>query len=369
MTVKLENVSKHVGAERYIDDISIELSADALNVLIGPTLSGKTTLMRLLAGLDRPTAGRVYEDGRDVTGVPVRRRDVAMVYQQFINYPNFTVYDNIASPLNRKGLPRAEVDVRVRSTAEMMRISDLLNRLPGELSGGQQQRTAIARALVKDSKLLLMDEPLVNLDYKLREGLRTEMQEVFHRARTVVVYATTEPLEALMLGGWAAVLHEGRLLQFGPTHDVYHQPTSITSAQNFSDPPMNIINGRIADGICTLVGDIRFPAVAHMADLAGEFRFGVRANHLSIVPGPSGEVIVPATVQLAEVNGSETFVHASYNGSSCVVQAEGVHSLDIGEGVSIYLHPLDLFVFDARGTLVAAPSQAEVAIRRRRYHG
>lgn len=370
MAIRLENVTKRVGADTFIDGISIELAADALNVLIGPTLSGKTSLIRLLAGLDRPTSGRVFVDDQDVTGVSVRQRDVAVVYQQFINYPNFSVFDNIASPLKMKGLPAPEIDAKVRKTAEMMRISDLLDRLPAELSGGQQQRTAIARALVKDAKLLLMDEPLVNLDYKLREGLRTEMQEVFRRAQTVVVYATTEPLEALMLGGRAAVLHEGRLLQFGATAEVYHRPISITSAQNFSDPPMNVINGRIAGGSCVLAGDIRFSVPVHMGGLEdGDFRFGVRANHISVSRLTDADVVIPAVVQLAEVSGSETFVHAAHNGTTCVVQEEGVHPLRIGEKVDVFLDPDRLFVFDAGEALVAAPSRTGARPRRGRRHG
>ncbi len=357
MTIRLENVSKRAGAETHIDGVTIELAADAMNVLIGPTLSGKTSLMRLMAGLDQPNSGRIYVDDKDVTGFPVRKRDVAMVYQQFINYPNFNIFENIASPLRRAGMGRVEVDRKVRAAAEMMRIDDLLDRLPSELSGGQQQRTAIARALVKEAKLLLMDEPLVNLDYKLREGLRSEMRAVFEEARTVVVYATTEPLEALMLGGRTAVLHEGRLLQFGPTAEVYHRPNSITCAQNFSDPPMNVIPGRIENGTGVMSGDIHFRPASHMAGLAdGEYRFGVRANHLAVQRMSERAVAVPGIVELAEVSGSETFIHVTHGETSCVVQEDGVHSMRIDEAVEIYVDPGNLFVFGPDEGLVAAPN-------------
>ncbi len=370
MTVRLENVTRRVGAETLIDDVSLELTSEALNVLIGPTLAGKTSLIRLLAGLDRPTSGRVYADGVEVTGVSVRRRDVAVVYQQFINYPNFTVYENIASPLRMARLPAREIDAKVRSTAEMMRISDLLDRLPAELSGGQQQRTAIARALAKEARLLLMDEPLVNLDYKLREGLRGEIQDLFRRSDTVVVYATTEPLEALMLGGRVAVLHQGRLLQFGPTAEVFHRPASLVSAQNFSDPPMNVIAGRIVAGSCVLASDIRFPAAPHMAKAGdGEFQFGVRANHLSIDRLSTDDAVMPAVVQLAEVSGSETFLHVAHNGTTCVVQEGGVRPLRIGEKVDVFVDPGRLFVFDAAGTLVAAPPRDASEQKQERRHG
>ena len=160
MGLKLENVTTTVGGETHIDNISLELSPGTLHVLIGPTLAGKTSLMRLMAGLDKPSTGRVLVDGEDVTGVSVRLRSVAMVYQQFINYPSFTVYDNIASSLRLTRLSNHEIDLKVREAAITMRIDPLLDRRPAELSGGQQQRTAIARALVKDARLLLCDEPL-----------------------------------------------------------------------------------------------------------------------------------------------------------------------------------------------------------------
>ena len=172
MTFVLESISLSVGQETVIDDVSLTLDQGSMNVLLGPTLSGKTTLMRLMAGLDHPMSGRVIEGGVDVTNVPVRRRSVAMVYQQFVNYPSLTVYENVASPLRVAGVGRAEIDGRVNEAARLLRLDNLLQRLPAQLSGGQQQRTAIARALVKRAKLVLLDEPLANLDYKLRaQGL------------------------------------------------------------------------------------------------------------------------------------------------------------------------------------------------------
>ena len=189
----------------------------AVNVLLGATLAGKTTLLRLMAGLDRPGGGRILEDGRDVTGVSVRKRDVAMVYQQFINYPSLTVFENIASPLRNPAAGGGDPQ-RVAAMAEHPAPRrPFLARLPAQLSGGQQQRTALARALIKGAGLLLLDEPLSNLDYKLREELRGELAALFAGGRTTVVYATAEPQEALQLGGHTAVLHEGRLLQQGPT--------------------------------------------------------------------------------------------------------------------------------------------------------
>ena len=194
--------------------------------------------MRIMAGLDRPTEGRVLADGVDVTGVPVRQRNVAMVYQQFINYPSMTVFDNIASPLKLRG--ESGIAEKVMAMAARLHIDHLVKRHPSELSGGQQQRVALARALAKNAPLILLDEPLVNLDYKLREELRDELSALFAEGRSTVIYATTEPGEALLLGGYTAVLDEGRLLQYGPTAQVFHRPSSIRVARAFSDPPMNL---------------------------------------------------------------------------------------------------------------------------------
>jgi len=357
MTLVLESVGKAVAGETHLADISMVLHPGSLNILLGPTLAGKTSLMRLMAGLDRPSSGRLLLDGRDVTGVTVRKRSVAMVYQQFINYPSFTVYDNIASPLRRAGLAGAELDRKVRLAAEALRIEALLERLPAELSGGQQQRTALARALVKEAELLLLDEPLVNLDYKLREELRGELQEIFRRGRSIAVYATTEPLEALMLGGNTLVLDQGRSLQQGPTLQVYHRPASERVSQVFSDPPMNMIDGEAGEGGLVLGGTIRVPLGGHLSGLApGRYRFGVRANHLFVARRGAPDLMVGATVELAEINGSETFIHVSHSGVSWVVQEEGVHRFGLGQPIEVFVDPRHLFVFDSAGALVAAPS-------------
>lgn len=193
MSVSLANVTRIVGGVPHVRDVSLDLERGTLNVLLGPTLSGKTSLMRLLAGLDAPTKGRVLVDGRDVTGAHVRSRSVAMVYQQFINYPTLTVFENIASPLRVQRRRKKEIEERVRDAAKLLKLEPYLDRSPLELSGGQQQRTAIARALVKDAELVLLDEPLANLDYKLREELREELPRVFESSGAVFVYATTEP--------------------------------------------------------------------------------------------------------------------------------------------------------------------------------
>ena len=201
MSIEFRNVSKKVLEEIHIYPTTLCLEAGVFNILLGPTLSGKTSIMRLMAGLDKPGAGRVYFNDQDVTGIQVQKRNVAMVYQQFINFPNFSVFDNIASPLRVKNLSHHEIKQKVAKVAELLKLTPFLHRRPMELSGGQQQRTALARALVKEAELVLLDEPLVNLDYKLREELREELPRLFSETGSTVVYATTEPMEALLLGG------------------------------------------------------------------------------------------------------------------------------------------------------------------------
>ena len=359
MRLQVEKVTKQVGAETHLYNIDITFEP-GLTVLMGQTLSGKTSLLRLMAGLDRPTRGRILVDGHDVTNVSVQKRNIAMVYQQFINYPSMTVYNNIASPLKLAGLNKKEIERRVREVAEMLHIEPLLERLPSELSGGQQQRTAIARALVKEADLLFFDEPLVNLDYKLREELRTEMREIFKRRKAIVVYATTEPVEALLLGGNAVVLDAGRVMQQGPTIEVYHAPASARVGEVFSDPPMNMIDGAIEGNEARLGDGVRVPLTRHLAGLAsGHYRFGVRANHLSLAPSSADDVEIAAVTELAEVSGSETFIHIALNGVSWVVQEEGVHSLGLDKEIRVFVDPQFFFVFDGAGHLVAAPTMKE----------
>jgi len=358
MSLALENVTKKVGRETHLYNISLEFETGSRNVLLGRTLAGKTSLLRLMAGLDRPTTGRLLINGEDVTGKFVRKRSIAMVYQQFINYPSLTVYKNIASPLKIAGVKKAEIDRRVHKTAEMLHIEDMLDRLPAELSGGQQQRVAIARALIGDAELLLLDEPLVNLDYKLREELRIELHDIFEEREAIVVYTTTEPTEALMLGGNIAVIDEGRILQTGPTPEVYHNPATTKVAEVFSDPPINFIKGAIQDGVVRMGRGIEMPLEDYMKSLSdGKYLFGVRSNQLFLSRNDKEDEKITARVELAEINGSETFIHADYDGFRLVVQENGIRPVRIGAEITIYVSPSSFFVYDEAEALVASPSR------------
>ncbi|ANN77531.1 ABC transporter ATP-binding protein [Bordetella flabilis] len=351
MQLTLEGIQLQVGSQVHLHPMSLAPAPGSMTVLLGATQAGKTSLMRIMAGLDRPTQGAVRVDGADVTRVPVRQRNVAMVYQQFINYPSMTVFDNIASPLRLRGA--GQVPERVKAMAARLHIDHLLDRYPAELSGGQQQRVALARALVKDAPLVLLDEPLVNLDYKLREELREELSGLFSEGRSTVVYATTEPGEALLLGGYTAVLDAGELLQYGPTAEVFHRPASLRVARAFSDPPMNLFPARRAGSGFALEGGLDVPR-----DLPGRegevMTAGLRAGALRLDERP-GCVALAGEVKLAELSGSDTFVHASTAAGDVVAQLTGVHRFGLRERIRLYFDPAQTYAFDADGALLAAP--------------
>ncbi|WP_417247122.1 ABC transporter ATP-binding protein [Celeribacter sp.] len=362
MTLELQGVSKTVEGQTHIAPTDLTLEKGTMNVLLGPTLSGKTSLMRLMAGLDQPSSGRIIWDGQDVTGMRVQDRRVAMVYQQFINYPSMSVYNNIASPLRLMGVSRAEIDRRVRESAEMMKLTPMLERKPLELSGGQQQRCALARALVKNAGLVLLDEPLANLDYKLREELRIEIPKIFEASGAIFVYATTEPEEALLLGGNTATLWEGRVTQFGPTPSVYRQPVDATTARVFSDPPMNFL--QIAKtGEQLMFGDGQSTkATGKLADLPdGRYMAGFRPNHLEILQHSETALKFTTRLHVTELTGSETFVHLDHHGARWVGLIHGVHDLDIGGALDVWLDPRHVYVFDEDGRLVAPAAYAMAA--------
>ncbi|WP_299777258.1 ABC transporter ATP-binding protein [uncultured Roseobacter sp.] len=362
MTLILEGVSKTVGGETHIYPTDIALEKGTMNVLLGPTLSGKTSLMRLMAGLDVPATGRVIWNGEDVTGMRVQDRKVAMVYQQFINYPSMTVYDNIASPMRLLGQSRKEIDARVRETAELMQLTPMLDRKPLELSGGQQQRCALARALVKNAGLVLLDEPLANLDYKLREELRAEIPKIFEESGSIFVYATTEPEEALLLGGNTAALWEGKVTQFGPTPSVYRRPVNATTARVFSDPPMNFLRITKKSGKLSFGDGQNVDVTAGTMDLPdGDYTAGFRPNHLELSPHVAGVMSFKTRLTVTEITGSETFVHLDHHGERWVGLVHGVQVLQPGQELEVYLDPAHVYIFGQNGDLVAAAPYAEAA--------
>jgi glycerol transport system ATP-binding protein len=341
VVLELERVSVVSVGQTHLYGVDLRLTPGAINVLLGPTQAGKTTLMRVMAGLDRPSSGRVLVDGKDVTGVGVRQRNLAMVYQQFINYPAMTVFDNIASPLKLQKTDSAHIAQRVNEVAEKLHIEHLLQRRPGELSGGQQQRCALARALVKRSSL--------------REELRAELATLFADGKTTVVYATTEPLEALLLGGYTAVVDKGRVLQYGPTLDVYTAPASVDVAAVFNDPPMNMLTSDVSeDGTAHLPIGIEVRLDRRLTN-AGTCRIGVRPANLRLAPRNAHSLAVPCRLELAELSGSETYLHLHTRdgGIDLVAQLQGVHQIELGTSLDVFIDPDELFVFGPDAKLVS----------------
>ena len=358
MSLVLEEISKLQGTETHIYPVSLTLEKGSMNVLLGPTLAGKTSLMRLMAGLDAPSTGRVLWNGSDVTGMRIQDREVAMVYQQFINYPSMTVYENIASPLRIRGLSKSELDKRVKAAADLVKLDSVqLNKKPLELSGGQQQRCALARALVKEAGLVLLDEPLANLDYKLREELRAEIPKIFEESGAIFVYATTEPHEALLLGGHTACMWEGKITQFGPTPEVYRRPADAVTARVFSDPPMNFVNVQKTGDSLNFQGGGQL----HISGVAGslpdgQYHAGFRPNHLQ-VERPEGEVIgFSSRIAVTEITGSESFVHVDHEAGRWVALAHGVRELPIGSALEVYVESRHLYLFESGGKLAAPAS-------------
>ncbi len=360
MSLELKNVSMKVDGETYIYNTNLSLKKGTMNVLLGRTLSGKTTLMRIMAGLDVPTTGQIIWDGNDVTGMRVQDRKIAMVYQQFINYPTMSVYDNIAAPLKIMGKSPEVIDEAVKKTAKLMKLSEMLDRKPLELSGGQQQRCALARSLVKGSGLVLLDEPLANLDYKLREELREEIPKMFKESGAIFVYATTEPEEALLLGGNVATMWEGKITQFGETAHVYHNPRNAITAKVFSNPSMNFLK-------FTKKGDFIYygeneerrihDALKKVED--GDYIAGFRPNHLQLNQENGHLIRFEAHLNVTEITGSETFLHMTHCDDNWIGLIHGVHDLEYNAKLNVYLNTRHIFIFSTNGDLLHTASYAE----------
>jgi glycerol transport system ATP-binding protein len=352
--LELRNVGKQVGAQTHIEDVSLRLERGSLNVLLGPTLSGKTSLIRMMAGLDKPTSGSIWYDGADVTGVAPQKRNIAMVFQQFVNYPAMNVYENIASPLRVAGIDRKEIDARVRKTADLLKLVPYLDREPLSLSGGQQQRTALARAIVKNAGIVLLDEPLANLDYKLREELRADLPTIFAETGSIFVYATTEPMEALLLGGNTATLAAGRVTQFGPTLSLFRAPDDLLTARTFSDPPLNTVVMEKQAGRFVLDGAMAIPLRDDLLGIAdGPYTIGIHPHHLYLTQANADAVGLTARVVVSEITGSESFIHVIFADARWVMLVPGIHDIEPDTDIEIYIYPRHLMVFDAADRAVS----------------
>lgn len=353
MTIELKNITKEVAGQVHIKPTSLVLETGHFNVLLGETGAGKTSLIKLMAGLDPIADGQIFMDGQDVTRLSTQKRNISLVHQFFVNYPHMTVFDNIASPLKVAGMPKSEIQGRVEEAADILQLRPMLHRRPHELSGGQQQRTALARAIAKESRAVFLDEPLANLDYKLREELREQLPDLFAGRGAVVVYATSEPEEALLLGGRTGLMDDGKVVQFGPTAEIYRQPGSILAARVFSDPPINTAEVTKQGQVLRMGSDAEWQASGGAEGLSdGSYILAVRPHHVAPVKTDQHSVSLTGKVLVTELSGSESSAHFQMQSADWVSLAHGVHPFEIGEDHKFYLDPAACFFFAPDGQLV-----------------
>jgi glycerol transport system ATP-binding protein len=352
--IELQDASKVVGRITHIKPTTLRLEAGHFNVLLGATGSGKTSLIKLIAGLDPLASGKVLMDGQDVSRISTQKRNVSLVHQFFVNYPHMTVFENIASPLRVAGMANSEIQGRVEEAADLLQLRPMLHRRPSELSGGQQQRTALARAIAKESRAVLLDEPLANLDYKLREELREQLPELLAGRGSVVVYATSEPEEALLLGGRTALMSDGQVTQFGPTADIYRNPDNLKAAQVFSDPPINVADVTKSGGEARLAIGIAWPLAGQSASLPdGRYTVAVRPHRVTPHRMNERDVALKGHVLVTELSGSDSSAHFRLGDDAWVSLAAGVHPYQVGEDHVFYMDPAHCRYFGTDGKRVA----------------
>jgi glycerol transport system ATP-binding protein len=352
--IELKNITRAAGQITHIKPTSMTLEPGQFNVLLGQTGAGKTSLIKLMAGLDGATSGQIFMDGQDVTRLSTQKRKISLVHQFFVNYPHMSVFENIASPLRVAGMAKSEIQGRVEEAADILQLRPMLNRKPQELSGGQQQRTALARAIAKESRAVFLDEPLANLDYKLREELREQLPELFSGRGAVVVYATSEPEEALLLGGKTALMRDGSVAQFGTTAEIYRSPANLEAARVFSDPPINAAKIVKQGAIATLDSGESWKMAGVAAELRdGDYTIAIRPHHVTPVSRAETDVALTGTVQVTELSGSESSAHFQLGRDAWVSLAHGVHPYQVGDAHTFYMDPAKCFVFAHNGELVA----------------
>ena len=315
--------------------IDLEIEAGEFLILVGPSGCGKSTLLSMIAGLDHPTEGRILIGDRDVTHLPSKDRDIAMVFQSYALYPNMTVAQNIAFGLEIRKVPKAERVAAVQRVAGMLQIGHLLERKPGQLSGGQRQRVAMGRALARDPKLFLFDEPLSNLDAKLRVEMRAEIKQLHQRTQTTTVYVTHDQVEAMTLGDRIAVMKDGLVQQFGTPADIYKRPANRFVAEFIGSPAMNMIEarwqgGRLVAGAESLVLDGAQQAACARQAEGTALTYGLRPENLSFAD--SG---LAGTVDMVEPTGPETYVRVQTEVGSLTARMAGVHPARVGERVHL----------------------------------
>jgi multiple sugar transport system ATP-binding protein len=352
--LSLRHVGKRFGRQTVIDDVSLDIGDREFAVLVGPSGCGKSTLLRLIAGLEAPSAGEIWIGGECVNDWAPRERGVAMVFQSYALYPHMTVFDNIAFGLRRLAMPRAEIERRVRKAAERLQIGHLLARKPKELSGGQRQRVAIGRAIVREPRVFLFDEPLSNLDASLRTQMRLEFLGLHRELGATIVYVTHDQAEAMTLATRIVVLRDGRVEQIGTPMEVYQRPRNRFVAGFIGSPSMNMIECRLeaagAQAAQVVLADglrLRLPLDARGAAIGGAATLGVRPEHLR---ADADGGTLSASVVAVERLGGESLVHAALaSGATVTWRADGSAAIAAGETVRLAIDPARCHLFDGEG--------------------
>ncbi|WP_199255821.1 ABC transporter ATP-binding protein [Mycolicibacterium mengxianglii] len=326
-----------------LQNLSLTVADGEFLILVGPSGCGKSTALRLLAGLDKPTSGEIRIGGSVVNRLSPGERDIAMVFQNYALYPHMSVYRNLAYGLRQRRTPRAQVDRRVRDTAELLQISELLDRLPGQLSGGQRQRVAMGRALVRRPQAFLLDEPLSNLDAKLRNQVRGDLKRLHRELPVTSIYVTHDQVEAMTLGDRLCVMSGGKVQQIGTTDDIYNRPANTFVAAFMGSPPMNLLPAEIRDGVLHIAGS----SIKAVPEPDGPVTVGARPEHLQLCAA-ADEGAVPARVDFVEPLGSHVLVTALVGETRVVVAAPAGVALDSGARVGLVLPPERTYFFDTQ---------------------
>ena len=365
-TVELKNVSKSFGSVKVIESVDLSIGDGEFVVFVGASGSGKSTLLRMIAGLEQVSGGDVRIDGQDVTFAEPSERGIAMVFQSYALYPHMNVYDNIAFNLKLAHFKREEIDKRVKEAARILRLNELLNRSPAQLSGGQRQRVAIGRAIVRNPKVFLFDEPLSNLDAALRVQMRLEIERLHRELGTTMIYVTHDQVEAMTLADRIVALDAGRIQQGGPPLQLYSKPSNLFVAGFIGSPKMNLLPAKVVSA-AGAKATLRLDASAStLLDLDGPrmssgdaVTVGVRPEALQIFAEgtalPAGQAGLPAKVESVERLGNITFAYLDAGTPELgTVQVMGPTALASGQMVQVGLQPGQLYVFDAAGTAIAS---------------
>ena len=356
--VSAEHIWKNFGKQEIVKDFNLTVEDHEFLVLVGPSGCGKSTTLRMVAGLEEVTAGDLYIGDRRVNDLPPQARDVAMVFQNYALYPHMRVYDNLAFPLRMHKTPRPEIDRRVRDAARMLALDELLHRYPRELSGGQRQRVALGRAIVRNPQVFLMDEPLSNLDAKLRVQTRAELKRLHSNLRVTTIYVTHDQVEAMTMGDRLVVMNLGEVQQVGAPHDIYRHPANVFVATFIGSPAMNVMRGRMRRDGDALTFEGKGWQVVVPSSYAGAFaRHGENGAILGIRPeslvldaegaaaGTPG--VVEAGVDLTEPLGAETLLHLTVGEDQLVARVAANVQVDAGDRVRLRLADSGVHLFDA----------------------